>query len=284
MEAGLMTDRYAVIGQPIAHSKSPRIHAAFAAQTGQDLRYDAVLGDLERFEVQVAELARGGLRGMNVTLPFKERALALADRATARARDAGAANTLAFGADGILADNTDGVGLLRDLAQRQRLKLAGMRVLVLGAGGAVRGIVGPLLAARPSGLHLYNRTLERARGLVADFSAHPGGDALAALDFAQLALQRPYQLIVNATSASLSGAIPDLPAGLFHPAGAVCDLAYRTDGDTPFLAQARAAGVGQCADGLGMLVEQAAEAFLLWRGVRPDTEPVLRELRPAEPR
>ncbi len=279
-----MTDRYAVIGQPIAHSKSPRIHAAFAAQTGQDLRYDAVLGDLERFELQVTELGRAGVRGMNVTLPFKERALALSDRATPRAREAGAANTLVFGPQGVLADNTDGIGLLRDLEIRLKLSLADRRVLVLGAGGAVRGIVGPLLAAGPACLHLHNRSPERASRLVADLAGSVGASVLSALDAAQLGLQAPYHLIINGTSASLAGDALELPAGVFHSEGAAYDLAYRADGDTPFLGQARAAGVGLLADGLGMLVEQAAEAFLLWRGVRPDTEPVLRDLRPAGPR
>lgn len=274
-----MTDRYAVIGNPVHHSRSPWIHAAFAAQTGQDLSYEAVLGELDGFEEQVLAMARAGVRGLNVTLPFKERALALADHVSDRARLAGAANTLLFAAGGVSADNTDGIGLMRDLQQRLRLQLAGRRLLVLGAGGAVRGILGPLIAAAPAGIDLHNRTLERAKGLTEAFSGVAGGIALAALDEGQLALAEPYDLVINGTSASLAGELPQIPLSVFRPGVVAYDLAYRLDGPTPFLAQAQAAGAGVTADGLGMLVEQAAEAFLLWRGVRPETGPVLQALR-----
>jgi shikimate dehydrogenase len=274
-----MADRYAVIGHPIHHSKSPWIHAAFARQTGEAVEYTAVMGELDAFEDQVAALRADGLRGLNVTLPFKQRALALSTVRSPRSARAGAANTLSFSAAGIDADNTDGIGLMRDLHDRLGVATQGRRLLVLGAGGAVRGILGPLLATRPACLHLWNRTAERASALAAGF-ADGGSDAASApVALAALAGAGPYDLVVNGTSGSLSGAALPLPESLFAPTSFAYDLAYRPDGDTPFLAQARAAGAHAGADGLGMLVEQAAEAFLLWRGIRPDTNPVLEELR-----
>ena len=274
-----MTDRYAVIGNPVQHSKSPRIHAAFARQTGAQLEYGAILGDPEGFEVQVARLRDEGFRGLNITLPFKERALALAQQSTPRAALAGAANTLLLAQDGILADNTDGVGLMRDLQGRLDVSLARRRVLVLGAGGAVRGILAPLLAAGPACLHLCNRTAARAETLLAAFADHADAVAFAQVNWSDLRAQAAYDLVINGTSGSLDGAALDLPASLFARDSLAYDLAYRPDGDTPFLAQARAAGAGRTVDGLGMLVEQAAESFLLWRGVKPATDEVLRDLR-----
>ena len=274
-----MTDRYAVIGNPIQHSKSPRIHAAFARQTSAQLEYGVILGDPADFEAQVTQLRAEGFCGLNVTLPFKERALALAQQSTPRAALAGAANTLVLAQGGILADNTDGVGLMRDLQDRLRVTLSKRRVLVLGAGGAVRGILAPLLAAGPGCLHLCNRTAARAETLLVAFAAAAAGSSFAAVEPAGLAAQSAYDLVINGTSGSLSGAALDLPANVFASTGLAYDLAYRADGDTPFLAQARAAGVGCAVDGLGMLVEQAAEAFLVWRGVRPATDEVLRDLR-----
>ena len=277
-----MVDRYAVIGNPVGHSKSPQIHAAFAAQTGQAMVYERVLGVPGQFEEQVRSLLRDGLRGLNVTLPFKERALALADQATPRARLAGAANTLHLSEDGLLADNTDGIGLARDL-RRLGVQITGGRLLILGAGGAVRGILGPLLEQRPACVHIHNRTEARALVLAEAFAAHPGGRALAVIGTEALPDAHAYDLVINGTSASLAGASLALPPSLFATAGAAYDLAYRLEGATVFLEEAQRAGAATLADGLGMLVEQAAEAFALWRGIHPDSLPVLQALRSAPP-
>lgn len=278
-----MTDRYAVIGHPVAHSKSPRIHAAFAAQTGQDLVYDRVEGRVADFEAQVRELVAQGLRGLNVTLPFKERALALAGAQTRSpaAVVAGAANTLWFEGEVVHADNTDGCGLMADLQGRLGWPLAGARILVLGAGGAVRGILGPLAAAHPACLQICNRTLDRAQQMVLAMGPllPSSGGGLSVLEPHQLQHQPPFDLVVNGTSASLSGETLTLPPNLFHRHAQAYDLAYRAEGPTVFMEQARAAGVRHVEDGLGMLVEQAADAFQRWRGVRPRTAPVLAALR-----
>lgn len=269
-----MTDRYAVFGNPIGHSKSPAIHACFAAQTGQELRYEALLAPLDGFPTAVADFVAAGGKGANVTVPFKEEAFRLAQRRTPRAERAGAVNTLAFGPDGILGDNTDGAGLTRDVEGNLGFPLAGRRILLLGAGGAARGAIAPLLACRPESLTLANRNAGKALSLAGEFadlgSVRGGG-------FADLAGQR-FDAVINATSASLSGEALPLPAGLFAPDTLAYDMMYGK-GDTPFLALARQQGATRLADGLGMLVEQAAEAFLLWRGVRPDTAPVLAALR-----
>ncbi len=269
-------DRYAVIGNPIAHSKSPRIHAAFAAQTGQQLSYEALLAPLDAFAATVLAFRDTGGRGMNVTVPFKLEAFELADRLTPRAEAAGAVNTLAFGADGILGDNTDGAGILRDITVNLRCPVHGRRVLLLGAGGAARGTILPLLDAAPASLTIANRTAAKAAELAYEFSAS-GAVRPTGCGFAQLAGQH-FDLIIYATSASLSDAAPDLPAGLYAPASLAYDMMYGK-GETAFLAAARQQGAGRVSDGLGMLVEQAAESFTLWRGVRPDTHPVLAELR-----
>ena len=269
-----MTDLYCVFGNPIAHSKSPAIHAAFAAQTGQRLRYEARLAPVDDFSGAVAAFAREGGRGANVTVPFKEDAFRFATRRTPRAEAAGAVNLLVFEGDGIVSDNSDGAGLLRDLEHNLGFRLAGRSVLLLGAGGAARGALAPLLAARPATLALANRTPEKARALAATFAAHGPVEGLA---FAALA-GRQYVVIFNATAASLAGELPPLPDGLLAPAGLAYDMMYGR-GTTPFLAWAAAQGAGQCADGLGMLVEQAAEAFRVWRGILPDSAPVLAALR-----
>jgi shikimate dehydrogenase len=265
-----MTDRYAVIGNPIAHSKSPAIHAAFARQTGQDMSYEAILAPQDGFAAAVAAFRAAGGRGMNVTVPFKLEALALADMPTERARLAGAANTLRFDADGVFADNTDGVGLARDLTGRLGLRLAGRRILILGAGGAARGVILPLLEERPALLAVANRSVDKAEALKAQFA--PFGE-LAAGGFDAFA-GGAFDVVINATSASLAGAHLALPAGLFAPGALAYDMVYGK-GETPFLAQARRLGATLVSDGLGMLVEQAAESFFLWRGVRPATAPVL---------
>ena len=269
-----MTDRYAVFGNPIAHSKSPLIHAEFARQTGQDMAYEAILAPLDGFPAAVRAFHAAGGRGANVTVPFKEQAFALAGRHTARAEAAGAVNTLRFEAGEVLGDNTDGVGLVADLIRNLGIDLAGKRILLLGAGGAARGVILPLLGELPADLFIANRTADRAVALARRFAAagpvRGGGfDALPG---------RQFDLVINATAASLAGELPPLPADVFAVGALAYDMLYGRE--TPFMSFARAHGA-RVADGLGMLVEQAAEAFLLWRGVRPDTAPVVALLRGA---
>lgn len=270
-------DRYAVIGHPIAHSKSPQIHVAFARQTAQDLGYEAILAPLDGFVATVQAFRAAGGRGTNVTVPFKLEAFALADRHTPRARAAGAVNTLAFDADGILGDNTDGAGLVRDLTVNLDCPLQGRRVLLLGAGGAARGAILPILDERPTALVMANRTVARAEELARVFAAEAGDTQLSASSFAALAGQS-FDVVINATAASLDDDVPPLPPGLYASGALAYDMMYGR-GDTPFMTAARADGAARVADGLGMLVEQAAESFTLWRGVRPDSRAVLAELR-----
>lgn len=264
-----MTDRYAVFGHPIAHSKSPQIHAAFARQTGQDMRYEAILAPLDGFAESVARFAAEGGRGANVTVPFKEEAFRLAARLTPRAERAGAVNTLAFDADGVLGDNTDGAGLVADLTRNLKRPLAARRILLVGAGGAARGVIAPLLEQAPAELVIANRTPSRAEQLAQLFDGRVRPCGFDALD-------APFDVVINATAASLAGELPPLPPQVFGAGALAYDMMYGRD--TPFLAFARAHGA-DTADGLGMLVEQAAEAFFLWRGVRPDTAPVIAALR-----
>lgn len=270
-------DRYAVIGHPVAHSKSPLIHRAFAAQTGQTLSYEALLAPLDGFADTVAAFRREGGRGANVTVPFKLEAHALCDTLSPRAQMAGAVNTLSFRNGEIFGDNTDGAGLVRDLSVNLATPLSGRRLLLLGAGGAARGAILPLLAERPALLRIANRTVARAEELVALFAPHSGQAHLQASSFADLAGQS-FDVVINATSASLSDTAPDLPGGLYAPGALAYDMMYGQH-DTPFMTQAHSQGASHCADGLGMLVEQAAESFLLWRDVRPDTAQVLQNLR-----
>ena len=262
-----MADRYALIGNPVAHSKSPWIHAEFARATGQDLSYGAIEAPLEGFARAVEAFAAAGGKGLNVTLPFKQEAYALCAEVSERARPARAVNTLVL-REKIFGDNTDGVGLVRDLAGNLKLDPRGKRLLLMGAGGAAQGVVGALLGAGVSRLVIANRTAARAEALAARFSGVQGCgyDALAP----------GFDIVVNATSAGLSGAAPTLPRAILGPGVLAYEMVYGRD--TPFLAAARAAGAHAC-DGLGMLVEQAAESFFLWRGVRPATAPVLERLR-----
>ncbi len=267
-----MTDRYTVFGHPIEHSKSPRIHAAFAAQTAQDLIYTASLAPLNGFEAALAAFRAAGGRGANVTVPFKEEAYRLATRLSDRARQAGAVNTLTLEGSEMLGDNTDGVGLVRDLTLNLQYSLAGKRILVLGAGGATRGVLGPLWATpsaeQPDSLFIANRTAVKAVELARMFGCAGGGfDAIPG---------QPFDVVINATAASLAGEMPPLPDAVFAPGALAYDMMYGRQ--TPFLSFAQAHGA-RIADGLGMLVEQAAEAFWLWRGVRPETAPVLAALR-----
>ncbi len=268
-------DQYAVFGNPIKHSRSPQIHAAFAEQTGQALHYRAHKVELGRFAEVASEFFRNGGRGLNITVPFKLDAFEFADELSGRARRAGAVNTLARGEDGrIYGDNTDGVGMVRDINDNLGWSLAGKRILVLGAGGAVRGILGPLLKQRPEELVVANRTLEKAEAL-AELFAELGpvsGQPFEALP------GRQFDIIINGTSASLSGDLPPLPSHILSNEGSAYDMMYGAE-PTPFMRWAAAEAAWAVSDGLGMLVEQAAESFCIWRGVRPDTRPVIELIR-----
>ena len=263
-----MRDRYAVIGNPVMHSKSPRIHAEFARATGQDLEYGRIEAPLDAFERAADEFRSQGGKGLNVTLPFKEAAFRYCDRASGRARAAQAVNTLVFGND-VFGDTTDGVGLVTDLTRNLNVLLSAKQVLLMGAGGAAQGVVQALLDAGVARLAIANRTLSRAEALAARF---PG---VTSCSYEGLA-GHEFDVVVNATSAGLRNNPPVLPASVLKRGALAYDMVYGRD--TPFLAAARAAGARAC-DGLGMLVEQAAESFLLWRGVRPETHSVLERLR-----
>ena len=273
-------DRYAVIGHPIGHSKSPTIHRAFAAATGQALSYEAIEAPLGagQFAATVERFRASGGRGVNVTLPFKLDACAYATDLAESARCAGAANALKFEGTRCLAENFDGSGLVRDLSHNLGQPLAGRTMLLLGAGGASRGAILPLLRAQPAQLWVLNRNAAKAEALVREFVAL-GADAavLHGGGFAALAQPQSFDLVLNATSASLSAEALPLPAHAFKPEGLAYDMVYG-QGLTPFLRQAQQAGVRQLADGVGMLVEQAAEAFAWWRGVRPETKELIQRL------
>ncbi|HEU0198419.1 MAG TPA: shikimate dehydrogenase [Nevskiaceae bacterium] len=267
-------DRYAVLGHPVAHSLSPRIHTAFAQACGVELSYTAIDIEPGVFATRVEELREAGYRGFNVTLPHKRAAAALAQHVADRARLAGAANTLIRSGNGWTADNTDGIGLIADLTHNLRLELAGLRVAVIGSGGAARGILAPLLATKPGRLVLANRSPQTPQKLAQDLASV---GTIEARQYAELAGQS-FDLVINATSAGHQGLVPELPDRLFRAAAMAYDLNYGPAA-SPFLGWAEAHGAARTSDGLGMLVEQAAESFLLWRGVRPRTAPVLAALR-----
>lgn len=264
-----MTDRYVVIGNPVGHSKSPWIHAEFARATGQDIDYGRLEPPPDGFNTAVDAFRAAGGRGANVTLPFKEAAFRYCAELSARARAAGAVNTLVLDRAEVFGDNTDGVGLVRDLQVNLDCALEGRRVLLLGAGGAAQGVVQPLLEARVGRLVVVNRTAARAQALAARFPGVQGGGY-------ELLADGAYDLIVNATAAGLAGELPPVPASVFAPGALAYDMVYGRE--TPFLEFARAQHA-RVSDGTGMLVEQAAESFLIWRGVRPPTAAVLRALR-----
>jgi shikimate dehydrogenase len=268
-----MTDRYALIGHPVGHSKSPLIHGLFAQATGQDLTYTAIEAPLDGFAHTLASFRASGGLGTNVTVPFKLQAFELSTDPSETARLAGAANTLKFVDDRIHADNTDGVGLVNDLQHNLGYRLAGKRVLLLGAGGATRGAILPIAAERPAVLAVANRTAARAHALRSAFAAHT---TLQTGGLDELHGER-FDVIINATSAGLTQATLPLPDSIFAPGALAYEMVYGK-GLTPFLKQAQAAGVDRVADGVGMLVEQAAEAFAWWRGVRPDTRAVIKRL------
>ena len=267
-------DQYGVVGHPVAHSWSPFIHGMFAKATAQNLVYRLFDIAPATFRREALHLFAGGVRGLNVTLPHKQAAAELVNELTPRAERAQAVNTIAFFKDtSLLGDNTDGLGLTADLERNLGINLANKRVLILGAGGAVRGVLGPLLERDLGQLVIANRTPERARKLAAEF-ADLG--QISACGFAEIE-GPPYDLIVNATSASLHGEMPPVPAGLVSEETVCYDMAYGR-GPTPFTTWGKSLHAGRITKGWGMLVEQAAESFLLWRGIRPDTQPVLHAL------
>lgn len=270
-----MTDNYAVIGNPIAHSKSPRIHAAFASQTGQNIHYDKLLVEPGCLAEAIAEFRRQGGKGLNITVPFKNDAFALADSLTERAQLAGAVNTLVLNDDGSLhADNTDGVGLVRDLIINHGFNLKGARILLLGAGGAVQGVLLPLLQQQPAEIIIANRTVAKAETLCEKFAAHGN---LSASSFEALA-GNSFDGIINGTAASLKGEVPPLPDNILNADSWCYDMMY-SDKPTAFVVWGKEQGANKSVDGLGMLIEQAAESFSLWHGVQPETAPVIELLR-----
>ncbi len=270
-----MTDRYAVIGNPIAHSKSPLIHTEFARQTGQDISYTSILATREGFVSAVGDFIGQRGKGMNVTVPFKEQAWKfLATDIAPRAASARAVNTLTFKDGKIIGDNTDGTGLLRDIEGNLGVPVAGRRVLLMGAGGAARGVLPTLLSRHPATLNIVNRNMDRARELKGRFTAM---ENLSVSEYSNLCGSQ-FDLVINATSSSMHDDLPPLPEGLFAAGALAYDLMYGK-GLTPFLRFAQIQGAAKLADGLGMLVEQAAESFLFWRGVRPDTRPVIAKLK-----
>lgn len=267
-----MSDRYAVIGHPIAHSKSPDIHARFAAQTHQQLTYERLLAPLDGFAATVQSFIGQGGKGANVTVPFKLEAHVLATTLTERAQAAGAVNTLKFDGAAILGDNTDGVGLVTDIVRNAGVLIGHKRVLLLGAGGAARGVMLPLLNEQPAELVIANRTLSKATELAEQFA---GKGNIRVSDFASI--RDRFDIVINATSASLASDVPPIAPDVFGPDSLAYDMMY---GKEPTVFMRFAAQHGAIArDGLGMLVEQAAESFYVWRGVRPDTAPVFAELR-----
>ncbi len=267
-------DRYAVVGHPIRHSRSPLIHGMFAGQAGDRLTYDLIDAAPDEFESVVREFFESGGKGLNVTVPHKRAAYRLSEHIGQEAALAQAVNTLSLEHDSIRGDNTDGIGFMRDLTVNLKQSIAGRRVLILGAGGAARGIVGPLLGGEPSELWLANRTVERAYDLRKEFL---GLGEIIVSSFEDLGQLPPFSIVINATSAGLKGEQPAFPGTLLTPGSFCYDLAYGAD-DTPFVAWARAHGAGQAEQGWGMLVEQAAESYLIWRGHRPDTSAVLATL------
>jgi len=273
-----MTDKYAVIGNPIAHSKSPQIHKMFADQTGQDISYEAILAPLDGFAATIERLRKEGYKGCNVTVPFKHEAWQLCNELTSRAIDAEAVNTLKFETGKVIGDNTDGIGLVRDIEHNFSTSLKGKRILLIGAGGAAHGVLHLLLEAAQAPLVIYNRTLEKAVSLKKTIEQHEKLKlrSVEAVEFGKLG-DKQFDVVINATSAGLTDSEIPLPVTVFAPGALAYDMMYGRE--TPFLKFAREHGVAVITDGLGMLVEQAAESFFIWRGVRPETAPVIAALR-----
>ena len=267
-------ERYGVMGYPVSHSRSPVIHRLFALQTGQNIQYELLQVAPEKLEQAIRQFQRTGGRGLNITVPHKAEVSRLCDQLSERASTAGAVNTLAFQDNEIFGDNTDGIGLLRDLAVNLGLNLEGANILILGAGGATRGITGPLIEMLPKALVIANRTLDKAK-VIADHFATSG--PVSACRFDAVPVTEPYDLVINATSAGLKGKTPPYPAKAIATTTFCYDLSYGLQ-PTPFSIWAREQGAASSVMGWGMLVEQAAESFHLWRGVRPDTAPVLKQM------
>jgi shikimate dehydrogenase len=263
-------DKYGVVGNPIAHSRSPDIHQRFAQQTRQKISYERIEIPLDGFEERALALREAGYRGLNVTVPFKQDAAKLADDLTPRARLAGAVNTLKFDEDTILGDNTDGIGFVRDVRERLKFDLSDCSILVLGAGGAVRGLLGSLLDESPRWMAVANRSHNRAEELAEEFGVE-------AIHFDEVPAEH-FDLIINGTTTGLNHEAPAIDPETFNDCALAYDLVYAAD-PTPFMQLATSGGAKQVVDGLGMLIEQAAESFLLWRGVRPETAAVYRDLR-----
>ena len=270
----MTVDRYGVMGYPVAHSRSPVIHQLFAQQTGQELRYELLRVAPEKLEEAVRQFQRTGGKGLNITVPHKRAVFRLVDHLSERASSAGAVNTLTFRNNEIYGDNTDGIGLLRDLVVNLGLMLQGANILILGAGGATRGIVGPLLEMQPRIICIANRTLSRAEDLVERFAVR---GPVRACSFDDVPVAEPYDLVINATSAIHGGEMPPYPAAAISPTTFCYDLSYSLH-PTPFCKWALEHGAAHAVMGWGMLVEQAAESFHIWRGVRPDTKPVLKRI------
>jgi shikimate dehydrogenase len=268
------------MGNPVAHSMSPHIHALFAAQTGQSIEYTRILVEAGGFPAAVTEFVERGGKGINITVPFKEAAWQLAHTRSPRAEHAGAVNTLVLDPSGRhFGDNTDGVGLARDLRDNHGAQLQGTRILLIGAGGAARGVIEPLLQERPALLVIANRTADKAIALARHFCTLGHAEGCALADVAG----QTFDIIINATAASLSGAVPDIDSGVITPQSWCYDMMYGNK-PTAFMQWADKHGAGTVMDGLGMLVEQAAESFYLWRKVRPDTTPVIAALKTARKR
>ena len=268
-------DEYAVMGNPIAHSKSPRIHSLFAAQTGEPVHYTAIQVDPGGFTQAVGNFVASGGKGLNITVPFKQEAWQLVDRRSERAERAGAVNTIKIDDGHLYGDNTDGIGLVKDLIRNNGIELKHKRILLMGAGGAARGVLAPLLQQAPALLVIANRTESRARDLAEEFSdlgqVHGCG-------YDQTLAQHQFDVVINATAASLQGELPPLPDNLLAEAACCYDMMYGAK-PTPFMQWAEQHQATIILDGLGMLVEQAAESFTLWRGVRPETATVIQSLR-----
>ena len=268
-------DRYGVMGYPVSHSRSPVIHRLFALQTGENIQYELLQVTPDKLETAIRQFQRTNGRGLNITVPHKQEVVRLCDQLSEPARTAGAVNTLSFRGGEIHGDNTDGIGLLRDLTLNLAFSIEGSSILVLGAGGATRGIVGPLLEMQPASLRIANRTIERAKALAEHFGR---SGPVSACRFNAVPVSEGYDLVINATSAAVKGEAPPYPAAAVSPETLCYDLSYGLN-PTPFSVWAREQGAERSVMGWGMLVEQAAESFFIWRGVRPDTTPVLKQMK-----
>jgi shikimate dehydrogenase len=267
-------DRYGVMGYPVSHSRSPVIHRLFALQTGQDIQYELLQVTPEKLETAVRQFQRTGGKGLNITVPHKSAVARLVDKTSERAATAGAVNTLSFRGGEIHGDNSDGIGLLRDLSVNLGVNLEGANILILGAGGATRGIVGPLLEMNPASLRIANRTLDKAQTIAEHFARF---GPISACRFNVVPVSEPYDLVINATSAGVQGEAPPYPAAAITDRTYCYDLSYGLTA-TPFSVWARDIGAAHSVMGWGMLVEQAAESFNIWRGIQPNTAPVLKQM------